>query len=88
MFVGLLACAGSADVLLWQVTTEEATKYTSTGGHYADYAVFYYADAGGEKQSWNTAKLFDGDYAYTTPPEDFAMEAQAIQGRLVRADSV
>lgn len=74
----LAVSVSTADVLLWQVTTEEATKYTSTSGSYADYAVFYYADASGVKNSWGTANLFDGDYAYTTPPEDFAMEEKPI----------
>ena len=39
------AFAASADVLLWQVTTAEATRYTSSSGGTADYAVFYSADA-------------------------------------------
>ena len=42
------AFAASADVLLWQVTTAEATRYTSSSGGTADYAVFYYADASGD----------------------------------------
>ena len=41
------AFAASADVLLWQVTTAEATRYTSSSGGTADYAVFYYADTSG-----------------------------------------
>ena len=41
------AFAASADVLLWQVTTAEATRYTSSAGGTADYAVFYSADASG-----------------------------------------
>ena len=42
------AFAASADVLLWQVTTAEATRYTSSSGGTADYAVFYSADASGD----------------------------------------
>ena len=59
-----------ADVLLWQVTTEEAKKYSVEEGgktYYADYAVFYYASATGEgKTILDRAALFQGDYASGT----------------------
>ena len=73
------AFAASADVLLWQVTTAEATRYTSSSGGTADYAVFYYADASGDGVG---VRLDDADLftpGYTTGvaamPEQNALAA-------------
>lgn len=55
-----------ADVLLWQVTTEEAKKYSVEEDgktYYADYAVFYYAPADGDAVAFDRAALFQGEYA-------------------------
>lgn len=61
---GFLALASTADVLLWQVTTEEAGKYKAEGDAAADYAVFYYANAEGDGvEILDRAALFQGDYA-------------------------
>lgn len=66
----LLAFAASADVLLWQVTTEEAKRYQSSSGATADYAVFYYASASGDGVKLDDADLFtDG---FTTGPAAMA----------------
>ena len=62
----LLSAVSRADVLLWQVTTEEAQKYSveiDGEKHYADYAVFYYAPADGDGVVLDRAALFQGEYA-------------------------
>ena len=74
------AFAASADVLLWQVTTAEATRCTSSSGGTADYAVFYYADASGDGVGvrLDDAYLFTPGYPTTgvaAMPEQNALEA-------------
>ena len=73
------AFAASADVLLWQVTTAEATRYTSSSGGTADYAVFYYADTSGNGVGvrLDEAVLFTPGYTtgVAAMPEQDALEA-------------
>ena len=74
------AFAASADVLLWQVTTAEATRYTSSSGGTADYAVFYYADTSGNGVGvrLDDAVLFTPGYPTTgvaAMPEQNALAA-------------
>ena len=73
------AFAASADVLLWQVTTAEATRYTSSSGGTADYAVFYYADTSGNGVGvrLDEAVLFTPGYTtgVAAMPEQNALEA-------------
>lgn len=73
------AFAVSADALLWQVTTAEATRYTSSSGGTADYAVFYSADASGDGVGvrLDDAYLFTSGYTtgVAAMPEQNALAA-------------
>lgn len=72
------ASVSFADVMLWQVTTEEAAKYKKTDDqgnlHDADYAVFYYANASGSDKL-DQAALFVPGYPSTG---EMAMKEQLI----------
>lgn len=61
--VGVFALTGAADILLWQIQSSEAKKYTAADGDYADWAVFCYEDADGNQHSYGSdlfAPGFDG----------------------------